>query len=436
MNRHSSAWANRFHMILVVVLFLPALVLSCDGGGGRNGEEDHGGGVSITTGEYVVLAWNDLGMHCLNPTYDQLIILPPYNTLWAQVIERGNPPRVVTNGIEVSYAIVNNTSSADKLSFGQFWDADVLSLFGADGLAPNTGLNLHDPSVNNGLSGTMQLVGDHFQADGIPVTPVEDGATTKNPYQVARITLARASDGVTLAQTQAMVPTSDEINCGLCHAPGGTVTDAFVDILEEHDESSGTSLEASAPVLCAQCHGSPALGSPAGERGSSGMYLSEAIHGFHAGQTTPSGNAQITCYDCHPGEATKCNRSLAHTAADGDCITCHGTMVDMAADISDDVKIPWVNEPQCITCHTGVAEVNTGSTLYRNATGHGNLYCAACHQSPHAMVPSREAADNYQAQQYQDRSVTIGSCRVCHGTSRPEGGQYRRIQRRTCRDQS
>ena len=42
--------------------------------------------------EYVVFAWNDLGMHCLNPTYDELVILPPYNTVNVQVVKRGNPP--------------------------------------------------------------------------------------------------------------------------------------------------------------------------------------------------------------------------------------------------------------------------------------------------------------------------------------------------------
>jgi hypothetical protein len=45
---------------------------------------------------YVVFAWNDLGMHCLNPTYDQAVILPPYNNLKVQVVKRGAVPTVVT----------------------------------------------------------------------------------------------------------------------------------------------------------------------------------------------------------------------------------------------------------------------------------------------------------------------------------------------------
>ena len=37
---------------------------------------------------YVVLAWNDLGMHCYNRDFRDLAVLPPYNTLWAQVLRR------------------------------------------------------------------------------------------------------------------------------------------------------------------------------------------------------------------------------------------------------------------------------------------------------------------------------------------------------------
>jgi len=402
---------------LMAAVFI--LFSGCNGGGGSGGEDENNGG-TVTGGDYVVLAWNDLGMHCLNPTYDKLIILPPYNTLWAQVIQRGNPPRVVTSGVTVSYSIVNNTTSLNKLYYDGFWDPEVLDLFGINSLSPDKGLNLRDPTIQNGLSGTMQTVGDHFQADGIPVTPVDDDGV-KDPYQVAQITV-RDLSGTPLVETRAMVPTSDEINCGRCHSPGGTTGEVFTDILQAHDEAEGTDLEGDAPILCATCHGSPVLGST--DSGDAELYLSEAIHGFHADKTAPDG--AITCYDCHPGERTQCNRSLAHTASDGNCVTCHGTMSQLAADIAkaNDPKIPWVDEPKCISCHAGVAEVDTGTTLYRDASGHGGVYCAGCHQSPHAMVPSREDADNYQALQYQGGDVaTIGSCAACHSSSKPEDGE-------------
>ncbi len=92
---------------------------------------------------YVLLAWNDLGMHCLSPSFDTVVVLPPYNTLWAQLIEKGNPPRIVSSGFTVEYRIINNTYSYGKRSFGQFWDNSQV-LFGV-ALPRNLGLNLVEP---------------------------------------------------------------------------------------------------------------------------------------------------------------------------------------------------------------------------------------------------------------------------------------------------
>lgn len=380
---------------VVGCLILAGLLSSCGGG-------DGGGGVEV--GDYIILAWNDLGMHCLNPTYDQAVILPPYNTVWAQVIKRGNPPESVTSNLTVEYEVINNTYSDGKRNYGQFW-AYVFKLFGIS-LESNTGLNLSDPNRHNGLSGTMVEVGDHFEINGIPVTPVDDDQVW-NPYQVIELTL-KDSTGTVLAQTQATLPTSDEINCAKCHNGND---DPFADILETHDRYEGTNLAAEAPVLCAKCHGSPVLGTI---DSGSGKYLSQAMHGFHS-------TVGASCYDCHPGSFTRCSRSLAHTADDGNCTACHGDMAEVADSIASGARIPWVDEPACADCHTGVAEVDTGATLFRNATGHGGIYCAACHGSPHAMIPTSEASDNYQAIQYQRSAKTIGSCGACHDGSRGDG---------------
>jgi hypothetical protein len=70
--------------------------------------------------------------------------------------------------------------------------------------------------------------------------------------------------------------------------------------------------------------------------------------------------------------------------------------------------------------------VDTGTTLYRNDTGHGGIFCTSCHSSPHAMVPSSQLADNYQALQYQGKALPISDCKVCHNTSKGQGatGDY------------
>lgn len=350
------------------------------------------------TGDYIVFSWNDLGMHCANPSYDKLVLLPPYNTLLAQVVKRGNPPQVVTSGIVVKYSVYNNIYSYGKAGYGGFWDYS-LQLFGST-IPNNIGL------TGNGLSGNMTLMTNYYTVTGIPVTPYDDNMTW-NPYQMAQITVEDLNGNI-LASTSNTIPVSDEINCGKCHG-----SNPFDDILQKHDQSQGTNLQNNTPVLCASCHPDPALNAP----GTAGiMYLSQAIHGYHASKGA-------ACYDCHPGTITKCNRSLKHTADDGNCITCHGDLATVASSIADG-RVPWASEPACVTCHTGVDGVNTGTALYRNSEGHGNLYCSACHGSPHAMYPSRELTDNAQSLQYQDFGgpiKTIGSCGVCHDDSRGEG---------------
>ena len=414
----SEGVAMRRMLVVAGLLLLVAVIPSSGCGGGGGGSEGGSSPIPATQSAYVVVAWNDLGMHCLNPSYDTAVILPPYNTIWAQVIQRGTPPKIVTNGITVEYRIENNTYSYGKRSYGQFWD-NVFALFGVSTLAHDTGLNLEDPNIHNGLSGTMvskpsgtNVIADHFQVNGIPVTPVNDSGAW-SPYQVAVIT-AKDQAGNVLAETRTTVPTSDEIDCGKCHGPSTDPTVVFTDILQKHDSRETTTLSSSKPVLCAKCHGSPALGQ--GGRGSSGKYLSEAIHSFHATR-----GAQ--CYDCHPGASTSCNRSVRHTSANGNCITCHGDISTVGGSITAG-RAPWLSEPKCVTCHGGIWDVDTGTVLYRNKPGHGGVYCAGCHGSPHAMVPSNQPTDNYQAMQYQGAAKTLGDCGVCHATSRGGGSNF------------
>jgi hypothetical protein len=411
------------------VLIAAALVASCTAS--TPGGNDNGGGTVPPAADatYIVLAWNDLGMHCLNPTYDAAVILPPFNTVQAQVVKRGENPQLLdaTDGITVKFKLVNNSTSSNKRSYGQFW-TNLQALFGVT-RSTDVGVGGLFGFKDQGLSGTMEWDGAArtFRAEGIPVVPVDDKGVW-SPYQQVTVTV-KDKGGATIAETKAMVPTSDEIDCAKCHAPGGTTTQTFEDILAKHDAAAGTTLRASEPVLCASCHGSPALG--ATSQGSSGMYLSRAVHGFHSSVASPP-----SCYDCHPGILTKCSRSMAHSTGTVSCTSCHGDLAHVAASIVSG-RTPWVSEPKCGDCHKSsgaatltavnsgpastIPQVDTGTTLYRNAAGHGELACAACHSSPHAMIPSREAKDNYQAVAYQGKAVTIGSCGACHSTSKGQG---------------
>jgi hypothetical protein len=263
------------------------------------------------------------------------------------------------------------------------------------------------------LSGGMVLKGDHFEADGIPLTPLNDSMVW-NPYQVVEVKVKAITKngsknsipGAILATTRTTIPTSDEINCSKCHG-----SNPAADIFSKHDADNSTDLAHSQPVLCAKCHGTPILGEP----GPKVKYLSQAIHGKHA--TTGA-----ACYDCHPGNVTKCSRSLRHTAADGNCKACHGDLAQVANSIASGARIPWNNEPTCLHCHGNtVPQVDTGTILYRNAKGHGGMYCESCHGSPHAQIPTNVSSDSYTAIQYQGVAKTIGTCSVCHDTSKGNG---------------
>ncbi len=293
-------------------------------------------------------------------------------------------------------------------NYAQFWD-NAPGLFGVD-LAHNTGLNFVDADIHNGLTGTMLLKGDRYEADGIPIVPIND-ALTWDPYQVAEIVVRDASSGAELARTRTTAETSDEINCAKCH--GQTINDVDIgSVLASHDKLSETTFVADGtPVLCAECHGSPVLGTTG--PGSAEEYLSYAIHVFHNTQT-------IACYDCHPGTTTLANRSAAHDGTDGNCTACHGDLISLGYSIYGG-RVPWETESKCVECHTFVAEVDTGTLLYRNGTGHGGLSCPACHGPAHAQIPSTKDSDNYQAVQYQAKAMPVGSCKVCHSSTKGGG---------------
>ena len=366
--------------------------------------------------EYVVIGWNDLGMHCISPSFRELAILPPYNNLWSQVIRRGDPPELATAGVILEYSIINNAAVTGKSDFWQY----VGQLFGVN-LTEGIGL------TGNGLSGRMKLVGDHFEATALPVLPYDDKMNW-NPYQIALIKVKNVS-GTVLETIRVVLPVSDELNCAKCHAqgmdatvnlPDGGVASTDTNILAVHDfyhgingqSTVGPNLLDIRPVLCASCHSDNALGAPGDGQSKP---LSQVMHGWHS-QFPDAG-----CYDCHPGAKTRCMRTgiggMGYSGTEPSCPTCHGDLVQVAQSISQG-RQPWLQEPSCEQCH-GINKT-TGQNLYRNSKGHGGIYCSACHNSPHAWWPSKLLADNRQPLALQDRSSSLGNCLICHKT-KPQG---------------
>ena len=346
--------------------------------------------------DYIIIGWNDLGMHCSNKYYSTFVVLPPYNNIRAQVIQVGDSnhlPVVVTSDFQVTYEIPGNTYSVGKTDF---WDYED-QLFGVN-LPPNIGL------TGVGLTGNMDTTENYYHVEGVPLTPYQDNDLLhEDPFQLGLLKLYNSS-GQFLASTQPVIPVSNEINCvsSGCHS-------SEQHILNEHSDEGGFNSN-NTPILCASCHASNALGTT----GQPGLpSLSYVVHEKHKDKTND-------CYKCHPGPNTQCLRGVMKTRHNFTCQTCHGSLTQVAESISNG-REPWLEEPSCgaTNCH-GPNYAEEPGKLFRESRGHGNLFCSACHGEPHAIVPSGTDRDNVQNIALQGYAGTLNNCETCHGIT-PSG---------------
>lgn len=411
-------------------------------------------------------------MHCMDgKDYSVFAVLPPYNTIHAQVIAKGAPPTLKTSGISVTYEAMAdnngsiNTGSASKTNFWSY----VQVLFKAS-VAPDVGLK------NAGVQSTTPkpLAYDPtlglWTAEGIPTVPYDD-AGRSNAYPMAKI-VVRDSQNNVLATTTVVLAVSDEMSCLNCHASGSNpaakpgagwenasdpAKDVKWNILRLHDERENISgmlpalqtagynyqsslyatAKAGTPILCAVCHKSNALGtagiSPATQ-------LTTAVHAKHGGVINPNTGTSLdnatspaaSCYLCHPGATTKCQRGAMANVA---CYDCHGNL----SAVGSSSRTGWMDLPACQMCHTGGQRYTTtfsapgvwrstsdtrfatdpnvpvsGKNLYRYSTGHASLYCSGCHGSQHAEYPTSQYNDNVAPITQQNHPGKLDDCTICH----------------------
>jgi cytochrome c5 len=286
---------------------------------------------TVNAATATLLGWNNLGMHCMDSDYSVFSILPPYNTIEAQLIIDG---KLLTNGgYTVTYQAVAdpdgsfNSTAMGKGNFYTYAEA----LFGAT-LAPETGLagwpmpglsnipqTMLFEQTNQPAPGVFTRV-NWFRAEGIPISPYDD-SHNKNAYPMMRL-IARNAANQAIATNDIVLPVSDEMDCRACHASGtqsaakpsaGWLWNGFperdfrLNILRLHDErqfAENRALYEAAlaargfnpqglyrgvvvddkPVLCAACHASEALGAP-----SYGTIrpLTASMHSLHAAVEDP-----------------------------------------------------------------------------------------------------------------------------------------------------
>jgi hypothetical protein len=357
---------------------------------------------------YKVIAWNDLGMHCACPGAEYFTLLPPFNTVRAQVFLVGqqSAPTVVSSGVTVSYAMVENTDAnlQSDLYFSNYiaFSPKLFSSF-LDGTKPYTPvIKGKVVSISGaGLAGDMKYDSTKmaWEVVGIPAFPAVTGTSAdieadpidstrpkRDPYLTANITV-KDTRGRVLATTSTVVPVAMG-GCCVCHldlaqANGYTRDPAgsfkYMGLL--HGKTSGIDFTyidpdgdgKPGPIRCSWCHWDPALGESAApglpavwpnykiltganftksDIRISQFSLSDVLHRFHAtdslvlSQYDP--NIVKNCYDCHPEPNTVvCYRGV-HLSRNLWCTDCHGDLNQRVA--TGQLTQPW-QESTLPTCN-------------------------------------------------------------------------------------
>ena len=354
--------------------------------------------VNSNKSNYMLTAWNDLGMHCMDgKDFSVFSVLPPYNNLHAQLKDKNG--ELITSGVTLTYEAVKgtdgkwNTNSLETTN-GEyktnFWDYTE-ELFGVT-LNPNIGLKGNSTPTKTPSSMSFNSKYGWWEAEGIPITPYNNDGS-KNYYPMVKV-VAKDSSGNILASIDTVLPVSDEMDCKKCHSSGaldgakpikGWVNNSDIEkdykfnILRLHDERHPTAvssnltelqskgynydtngLEATAnggtPILCVACHKSNALPNI----GIGLEQLTTAIHSKHADVKDPITGVKLgdsrnrdSCYSCHPGASTKCLRGAMGDAKDSSgadkiqCQSCHGGM----SSVGKSGREGWLDEPNCQACH-------------------------------------------------------------------------------------
>lgn len=435
---------------------------------------------------YTLVAWSELGMHCIDgKDYSIFSVLPPYNVIHAQLLKKGEPPVPVTSGVTIAYQAVAdakksiNTTSSSKTNFWTY----VQALFHGNP-PPNTGLAGYKVQSTKPAQMAYNTAVGYWEAVGVPTIGYDDKGNF-NPYPMAKLT-AKSSTGAVLATISIVLAVSDEMSCNTCHKSGtdpaaqpasGWVNnsdpakDTKLNILKKHDDrwnisgylaqlkTNGYTYQSSlyqtaiggTPVLCSSCHGDNALalpGLPGIGAEASDMHTLHGPQLLQANGQTLDQNSQVddnkSCYLCHPGPVTQCKRGAMNKTL---CSSCHGT-VTFAGNPS---RNPWLIEPSCQLCHQNSQRYTTafdtngqwravsdqtfatnqnvpiaGADLYRYSSGHGTVFCSACHGSPHAEYPTLQANDSVYPQKLQGYVAKITECSVCHTNVpvTPNGGPH------------
>ena len=281
----------KYRILSLLILLVFSLLLTACGEGeggatedivdeGNAGGDGQGGGSPSNGKVFRVLAANDLGMHCADRDYQIMSILPPFNNVHAQLIQKGtskNSPKIISDKeADLFYSATSslvdpagansiNTTSSNRegvfksnfwqgngngmtlagAAYGSLYPATVFSQF--EPLPVDKGIPVPDPVSLPQLLASQQIMpgtanhpqkfarfdqnvpffknfpfgstissANWFAADGIPMSPIDDKGR-ENAYPLMRVA-AKDKKGNKLGSIDVVLPTASEADCQNCHA--------------------------------------------------------------------------------------------------------------------------------------------------------------------------------------------------------------------------
>jgi len=428
-------------------------------GKGKNGAcVDVAGGGSR---DVIVMASNDLGMHCACPGAQYMLLLPPFNTLRAQVIERdinndrSGTPLVLADPtkIQVVYNIVENddTYLQTQDTYYPTW-IQMMPRYGF-GDAVDTDGKIQGLTGSK-LAGEMeaQQADGWWEAVGVPAFPDESNASTsqekimidplggpdRNPYLTGNIKVF-ARDPYTgdptdlLAETNITVPVSFG-GCCDCHlslaentpgysrdpessfqlmgylhslnASGINFADPTVLNPDKQTEIDNLEPVTPGPVRCSVCHWDPAMGELAAPGGyvnaTTGATLPTSQYSFsdvlHRWHVE---NPNVLAYD--PDLATDCYQ--CHPSNEVNCY--RGQHVNQT--IGQDNHPVW-----CTDCH-GDLNQRVAEGQMDNPWSEATLpKCGDCHQGTGENTSLSAFGGSFLKSMAHKSDAIL--CSTCHGS--------------------
>jgi hypothetical protein len=358
-------------------------------------------------GTYYIFANNDLGIHCACPADELMTMLPPWNTVRAQVLRvDGKTKEVVTDPakITVEYVVPFAQNNLDDPRYQAYLDNINKTYPTAEGFAAVSRSNPVSIAGTPLSGGPFHPKPEHnmWVAEGIPVFPpvadqswegtfVDAFGTERQAFPAIIVRVKDTGTGQILAERTDVTTPVAFANCCTCHREiykdnhgfYGQPMDVFREtMIVAHDLKHGTDLDTLVSrgqvIRCSRCHSDPAVGGatpgypvslyPEAQglnlpMPPATLTLSYVIHQGHNLKSDFHVRWQNlgfseACEACHPGQDTVgCLRGVHVTnLEDGTtmnmtCTECHGNLD--ARNATGQLQDPWSYRtlPRCSNCH-------------------------------------------------------------------------------------